>query len=93
MSAPCEIIHLTEASDCDIDDMTCDDLFPPPVDGASEYRVERILEVRGRVRGERLFLIKWFGYPYDNCTWEPEKNLSGCSDALASFLCSQQRDE
>ena len=83
MFAPREIIDLTDATDCEIEDMTCDGLFPPPVDGASEYRVERILEVRGRIRGQRQFLVKWFGYPYDDCTCEPENSLSNCSSACA----------
>lgn len=90
MSAPREIIDLTDATDCEIEDFTCDDLFPPPVDGASEFRVERILEVRGRIRGQRLFLIKWFGYPYGDCTWETEKHLTNCRDALDSFWLSKQ---
>lgn len=89
MSASNEVIDLTY-SDTE-DDFTCDDLFPPAVEDG-EYRVERILEVRGRVRGARLFLVKWFGYPYDECTWEPESNLSGCEDALALFLLSKQNE-
>lgn len=58
MSAPREVIDLTDASETEIDDITCDDLFPPPVDGDSQYRVEHILDVRGRVRGQRHFLVK-----------------------------------
>jgi len=90
MSAFHEVIDLTY--DSDMEDISCDDLFPGAVEGSDVYRVERILEVRGRVRGSRLFLVKWFGYPYDECSWKPEQNLCGCEDALASFLLSKQSD-
>jgi len=50
----------------------------PPEQDDSVYRVEKIVsgEKRGRIR---YFLIKWEGYPEEENTWEPERNLLGAS--------------
>ena len=37
------------------------------------FIVESILEIRGKKKKE--FLVKWAGYPIDEATWEPEKNI------------------
>uniref|UniRef100_A0A0G4HGI7 Chromo domain-containing protein n=1 Tax=Chromera velia CCMP2878 TaxID=1169474 RepID=A0A0G4HGI7_9ALVE len=44
----------------------------------SVYHVKKIVsgEKRGRTR---YFLIKWEGYPEEENTWEPERNLLGAS--------------
>ena len=38
------------------------------------YDVERILEERW-VEGEAAYLVKWLGYPDEECTWEPSENF------------------
>lgn len=90
MSVPREIIDLTQVTDEDSMDMTCDDLFPPPVDGEDGYRVERILAVT-KVDGIPMFLVKWFGYPIVDSTWEPKYNLTNCQDALIDFNLTRQQ--
>ena len=60
---------------------------PPPdcVDpaGGEDYHVERILAQRGAGRRAQ-YLVKWQGYPNEDCSWEPRKNLN-CPDLLAEF--------
>lgn len=63
--------------------------FGPQTDSMSpsmsqEYEVEDILQSREE-DGVRLFLVKWKGYPPDNNTWEPERNLINASDAINKF--------
>lgn len=67
--------------------ITCDDLFPPAVDGKSEYRVEKILDCYQPDEHEYNFqyLVKWFGYPLSEATWEWECNLSNCTMAIVDF--------
>ena len=64
---------------------------PPPeaVDatGDGEYVVERILAERKVGRGKQ-YLVKWAGYPTEESSWEPRKNLS-CPDLLAEFEAQQ----
>lgn len=40
-----------------------------------EYEIEDILKVK-RNKKDFYFFIKWKGYGLDECTWEPEKNLT-----------------
>ncbi|KIW01063.1 uncharacterized protein PV09_07577 [Verruconis gallopava] len=40
-----------------------------------EYEVEKILDHRTRGR-QHFYLIKWKGYPSEENTWEPYKNLN-----------------
>jgi hypothetical protein len=58
-----------------------------PASGAGEYHVERILAKR-RAGRRQEFLVKWAGYPNEDCSWEPRANLN-CPDLLAEF---EQRD-
>jgi hypothetical protein len=69
---------------------------PPPaplaVDGHLEYEVEDLLGVRQVKAGTKFrqeFLVKWKGYGHEHCTWEPEKNLTNCSDILSLFWKAQ----
>ena len=59
------------------------------------YEVENIVGYRaGKIEGkiivysgkaQELFLVKWAGYDSSHNTWEPEKNLSSCKDAIVRF--------
>jgi hypothetical protein len=64
---------------------------PPPdfVDatGDGEYDVERI--VAQRRRGRRVeYIIKWQGYPNEDCSWEAASRLH-CPELLAEFHARQ----
>jgi hypothetical protein len=60
---------------------------PPPPDiigDVPEYEVEHIVD--SRVRRNRVeYLVKWVGYPREEQTWEPLKNLTNAKDAIADF--------
>jgi Reverse transcriptase (RNA-dependent DNA polymerase)/RNase H-like domain found in reverse transcriptase/Integrase zinc binding domain/Chromo (CHRromatin Organisation MOdifier) domain/Aspartyl protease len=60
---------------------------PPPlvIDGAYEYEVHHILDHNGHKPGKRRFLVAWKGYPAEHNTWEPEANLTNCSEDLAEY--------
>ncbi|MEQ1736980.1 MAG: SET domain-containing protein-lysine N-methyltransferase, partial [Rhodoglobus sp.] len=64
---------------------------PPPeyVDpaGGPVYVVERILAQRGAAN-RRQYLVKWAGYPTEESSWEPRRNLN-CPDRLAEFEAQQ----
>ncbi|KAF8418778.1 hypothetical protein BGX38DRAFT_1217086 [Terfezia claveryi] len=36
-------------------------------------------------QGEKLYLVKWEGYPVDQCTWEPIGNLKGSKSLVQEF--------
>lgn len=65
---------------------------PPPIvdtEGQPEYEVEAI--IRHKVTGARKhYLVAWKGYPLHEATWEPESNLTHCSDLLSEYLQRQQ---
>jgi hypothetical protein len=67
--------------------ITCDDLHPPALDGKNEYRVEQILECWQPDEDVKEFqyLVKWFGYPKSEATWEWESNLSESDRAILDF--------
>lgn len=68
----------------------CDDLFPPPVDAEENiYRVERILDIKSTAAG-RVYCVKWFGYPISDATWEHERDMIACEDAVLEFLNSRR---
>ena len=59
---------------------------PEEIEGEMEYEVEAILQseirntkrkVKGRHKTYRTlyYLVKWKGYPEDECSWEPGTNL------------------
>jgi len=65
---------------------------PPPefADAAGDhYEVERVLARRTIGRGRHghviQYLIQWKGYPYEDASWEPAKNVSGASELIAEF--------
>ncbi len=53
--------------------------------GVDIYNVENIIDHRSDEDGEVLFKIKWKGYPMEECTWEPFRNLN-CFEILASYF-------
>lgn len=50
----------------------------------AEYEVETIKSKRVK-NGRTEYEIKWKGYDSDDCTWEPEDNLSTCKEMLDAF--------
>lgn len=50
------------------------------------YEVESILDVDEGRQGQRLFLVKYLGYPI--AEWEKEVNLIGCKDIVEEFLAN-----
>ena len=55
--------------------------------GGPSYVVERILAQRGAAN-RRQYLVKWEGYPVEESSWEPRRNLN-CPDRLAEFEAQQ----
>ena len=69
---------------------------PEEIEGEKEFEVERIIrsevrETRKRVRGRTritkklYYLVKWVGYPDDECTWEPGEHLTHASEYIEDF--------
>src|ERR1700726_3731925 len=61
---------------------------PPPAtikDDHLEYDVEVILDVKKVGHGVR-YLVKWLGYPAEENTWEPHRNLTNVTQALKDFF-------
>src|ERR1700731_2223797 len=59
---------------------------PPPelINDHEQYRVEEILKSRKRGCGIQ-YLVKWEGYPHEDNTWEPKKNLAKAPKAIVEF--------
>ena len=49
-----------------------------------EFEVECVRSYR-IVNGKRQFLVHWRGYNDESDTWEPEENLSNCSELVDEF--------
>ena len=65
---------------------------PEEIEGEREYEVERILqsEIREKRQGRRkkkslFYLVKWKGYPNDECTWEPGIHLTNAHKEVEEF--------
>ena len=56
----------------------------PTATDSGEYEVEKILTRRGE-NDQLQYLIKWKGYPMDDCSWEPASNLKNSKRILATF--------
>ncbi|KAI1715974.1 chromo (CHRromatin organization MOdifier) domain-containing protein [Ditylenchus destructor] len=54
-------------------------------EGSEIYEVERILDMK-MVRNKRKFLIRWKGYGEDEDSWEPQENLDGANEIVATYL-------
>lgn len=46
-------------------------------DENASFVVERILHQRKEENGEMRYLVKWLGYPDEECTYEPETSFDG----------------
>lgn len=56
-----------------------------------EYEVEKILDKR-KIAGQTEYLLKWVGYPTEQCTWEKEDNLN-CSELIQDFEKKHKREK
>jgi hypothetical protein len=69
---------------------------PPPeftdATGGDVYEVERILAQRRGQRRRVEYLVKWKGYPNEDCSWVPVGNLD-CPETLADFRARQGAPE
>ena len=63
---------------------------PPPiiVNGTEEYVVEKILGEK-IVRGKRLFVVKWLGYPITETSEEPLEHIEN-TDAYQEYIATRQ---
>ena len=48
------------------------------------YEVEKIITRRNNGKN-KLYLIKWFGYPIKDCTWEPISHLDKIKTLVENF--------
>lgn len=51
---------------------------------SDEYVVEKIVSARER-NGKKEYKIKWEGYDYRQCTWEPLENLENIKELIKDF--------
>ena len=51
---------------------------------ADFYKVDKVLEKK-KFNNQLLFLVKWRGYDYNECTWEPKENLKTAPESLKEF--------
>ena len=69
---------------------------PEEINGDLEYEVEKIVnsEIRSstkKVNGRnkrvktQFYLVKWKGYPEDECTWEPGHHLTSAEEKVEEF--------
>ena len=58
-------------------------LSTAPTENKDEYEVESILAHRSLQGGKKKYLVKWKGYTFEECTWEPQANFNG--DALQVY--------
>ena len=57
---------------------------PELIDDHKQYRVKEILKSR-KCRCRIQYLVKWEGYPHEDNTWEPSKNLNKAKETIAEF--------
>jgi hypothetical protein len=57
---------------------------PVIIDGEPEYVVERIISCRKK-RNKVEYLVKWMDCPLSESTWEPEGNMTNCSELVRKF--------
>ena len=52
--------------------------------GQKLYTVDKII-TRKIIKGKKLYLIKWKGYPLEYCTWEPKYHLTNILEEVKFF--------
>eukprot|EP01049_Picozoa_sp_SAG25_P015988 SAG25_NODE_3466_length_1072_cov_1.833505_2_plen_225_part_00 len=57
----------------------------PEEEEEEEFVVEAVCGAR-MVEGVQQFRVKWQGYDSDDDTWEPEGNLTNCSEKVEDFV-------
>ena len=63
----------------------------PNAADADEYTVESLVDVRG-IQGKERYLVKWPGYPYEECTWEPTTcTLHGTEVSRSTNMCTHTK--
>ena len=70
------------------------DMRAPPLPKAAaqdEYEIESILAHRNTKGGAKKYLVKWKGYTFEECTWEPEKNFK--SHTLRDYHAKRKADK
>ena len=55
------------------------------------YNIEKIIG-RRNINGELEYKIKWEGYPMNQCTWEPMKNLESAKELVEEYNRSNPID-
>ena len=58
--------------------------LPVVIDQQEEFEVSKVLDSR-LYRGKLQFLVQWKGYPLEDSTWEPEKNLENATELVSEF--------
>ena len=51
---------------------------------SEEYPVEKIIGKR-TIKGKVEYKVKWDGYPMDQCTWEPLRNLENVREMVEEY--------
>lgn len=59
---------------------------------AGVYDVERILAEKIDDENVHIYLVKWDGYPDEECTWEPAENFTD-PDALREWTVQRARGD
>ena len=57
------------------------------------YEVESILAKRRTNGGKIEYLVHWKSYLYEEATWEPTANLTGCMDLVRRYEAKYGDDE
>jgi len=61
-------------------------------DEDNEYEIERILAEKIDDENNHVYLVKWDGYPDEECTWEPAENFTH-PDALREWAAQKARGD
>lgn len=57
------------------------------------YSVKEIIGRRLSKTGLREYLVSWVGYPIEQSTWEPLRNLKYVKDMVKSFDIKQRLEK
>jgi len=93
------VFHISQLRRYRVDtfERTHDKPEPVLVEGSPEYEVEEILdeETKKTTRGQpkKYYLIKWKGYGMEDCTWEPEGNMTNAEELIKEFKERSKKDK